>query len=244
MLCRVIILVMNSNIYHTKIPALKPWELTGALNHFGVHSTKTENAQRLLPQDRKLLLALASAGSHHLHHQPGARCFPSQERIIIITITPLRSPPPKLKTSSDCSHPKGARTESCSWLFLPGIPLPSWELAGSIRAHCCAPALPTHSWICSFSWFLQSLLENFKGGRALHRLNSHLAQTASDTISSSVTLPGACPSLEQRDAPCGSIIATVLLWVLFFLFILNNQNRLKRNRDQLYSSSGIGSGMN
>lgn len=136
MLCRVFILVMNSHIYHTKIPALKPWELTGALNHFGV--------QRLLPQDRKLLLALASAGSHHLHHQPGARCFPYQGRIIN-TITPLRSPPPKLKKSNDCSHSKSTRTESCSRLFLPGIPLPSWELAGSIRAHCCAPALPTHS---------------------------------------------------------------------------------------------------
>lgn len=50
-------------IYNTKVPALKPWELTGALNDFSVHSTKTENVQKLLPQDKKLLVALTFPGS-------------------------------------------------------------------------------------------------------------------------------------------------------------------------------------
>lgn len=58
MLCSVFTLAMGSHIYSTKVPALKPWKLTGALDGFGVHNTKTENVQALLPQDRKLLLAL------------------------------------------------------------------------------------------------------------------------------------------------------------------------------------------
>lgn len=130
MLCSVFTLAMGSHIYSTKVPALKPWKLTGALDGFGVHSTKTENVQALLPQDRKLLLALTFSWKPIIcTTNIRARCCPCQGKILLPR---LRSPPPELETSSDCSHPKAARTESYSWPFPPWHP-PAFQGEGRQR---------------------------------------------------------------------------------------------------------------